>query len=101
MVKLVWLLEQQFGRVGRFKIRARHMSRVGWRQVRSHRVASPRRAHGRVCARCHARLCACCRAWPAMAVFGLAMARLLLARRAESLLLPPAPKSKPSVVGFY
>ena len=45
---MVWLLEQPFSRVGRFKIRARHLSRVGWCRVRGHSAASPRRAHGRV-----------------------------------------------------
>ena len=36
MVKLVWLLEQPFGRVERFKIRVRHMSRAGWPRGRDH-----------------------------------------------------------------
>ena len=38
MKKLVWLLEQPFGRVERFKIRARHMSRAGWSRGRNHRA---------------------------------------------------------------
>ena len=38
MVKLVWLLEQPFGRVERFKIRVRHMSRAGWPHGRDHRA---------------------------------------------------------------
>ena len=38
MVKLVWLIEQPFGRVERFKIRARHMSRAGWPRGRDHRA---------------------------------------------------------------
>ena len=38
MVKLVWLLEQPFGRVERFKIRACHMSQAGWPRGRDHRA---------------------------------------------------------------
>ena len=38
MKKLVWLLEQPFGRVERFKIRARHMSRAGWPRGRDNRA---------------------------------------------------------------
>ena len=38
MVKLVWLLEQPFGRVERFKICARHMSQAGWPRGHDHRA---------------------------------------------------------------
>ena len=48
MVKMVWLLKKLFSRLGRFKVRVRHMSWVGWRCVRGHRAASPRHTHGRV-----------------------------------------------------
>ena len=58
MVKLVWLLEQPFGHVERFKIRARHMSWACWPRGHDHHA----RAFGvtalvaRACAAMHGQL---------------------------------------------
>ena len=35
---MVWLLEQPFGHVEHFKVRARHMSQAGWPRGRDHRA---------------------------------------------------------------